>query len=73
MLFKQDLDKNGWLSHQQPLRGSWHNEFLSPQILVTFDTSLAPSGRFVPQLITTTHSPFLLPNAIFRSPLDKRL
>ncbi|EEX53263.1 hypothetical protein HMPREF6745_1336, partial [Prevotella sp. oral taxon 472 str. F0295] len=40
------LDKNGWLSHQPPLRGSWHNEFLSPQILVTFDTGLAPSRRF---------------------------
>ena len=58
--------------NQLPPSG-WSNVFLLSQIHETFNTSLAPSMLFIPQPITTTNSPFLPPNAIFRCPLDKRL
>jgi len=40
---------------------------------LTFDTSLAPTRRSIPQPITATNPPFLPPNAIFHSPADKPL
>ena len=43
------------------------------RIHVMFDTRLAPSGRFIPQAITATNSPFLPPNAIFHFSPDKYL
>ena len=61
------------LSYHRVLRGSQHNEFLSSRILVTFDTSLAPSRQFFPQPITATGSSFQPPNVIFHSPPYKRL